>query len=60
MLSHLTIPDIGGLQLDSYIANYLNTQFMAKHNKNASSNLKSQIKLLTKAKQVKEILSANR
>jgi molecular chaperone DnaK (HSP70) len=60
MLSHTTVEDVGGLKVDESIANYLAEQFMKKHGVDPRKNKKSYIKLLSKASNTKETLSANK
>lgn len=60
VLSHVSISNFGGLQIDTMLAEYVAEQFQKKHKLDVHENLKSWTKLLHKCADLKETLSANK
>lgn len=60
MLSHVSVPNVGGLAVDHSIAEHVAAQFQAKHKLDIRQNEKSWVKLLHKCADAKEVLSANK
>jgi molecular chaperone DnaK (HSP70) len=60
VLSHISVPNIGGLSIDEQLASYIADEFQAKHKVDVRTNEKSWVKLLHKCSDVKETLSANK
>lgn len=60
VLSHISVPNFGGLQVDLSLAEYVASEFKAKHKVDVHENSKSWAKLLHKCSDLKETLSANK
>ena len=60
VLAHVSVPNMGGLQVDKDLAEYIADNFKAKHNVDVHTNQKSWVKLLHKCSDLKETLSANK
>ena len=60
VLSHVSVPGVGGLAVDASMAEYVAAQFEAKHKLDVRKNEKSWVKLLHKCADAKEVLSANK
>lgn len=56
----MSVSDVGGLRVDREIAEYIATEFQAKHKIDPRKNEKSWVKLLHKCSDTKEVLSANK
>lgn len=60
VLSHVSVSNVGGLQFDRQLAEYVAVKFQEKHKLDIRKNEKSWVKLLHKCSDAKEVLSANK
>ena len=60
VLSHVSIPNTGGLNIDEELADHIADNFKKQHQIDIRTNDKAWVKLLHKCADLKETLSANK